>query len=179
MKFLKTVSILGVSASLYYGIRKLTKTEWRGVAAKAGMVAGMIGLSVLPAYAMNEASVRAFGSAISTAANSQNIGQVAQLIDDEAVISLSRQGKAPATLDKDAYLQLLQKSWAGAKNYHYQIELGDVVITGNQAKVQVKTVETWQKDGKSIKLITNSRATLTQTNKDVVLLRAVSQITIE
>lgn len=179
MKLLKTASILGVTASIYYGIKKMAKTSaWHGFASKATMIAGATGLVVMPTYAMSESLVQSFANTLSDAANSQNIGQVSQLIDDEAVISMTRQGKT-STLDKNAYLQLLQKSWAGAKDYRYHIHLGDVIVTGNQAKAQVNTTETWIKDNKRTTLNTNSRATLVQTDKGVVLLRAVSQITIE
>lgn len=177
MKFLNVASVLAVSASLCYGIKKLSKSgAWHGFATKVGVMVGA-GL-VMPAYAMSEPLVQSFAKALGDAANSQNIGRVSALLDDEVVIAMTRQNKT-STLDKNAYLQLLQKSWAGAKNYRYHIHLGDVVISGNQAKVQVITTEIWSKDDKQITLTTTSRATLVHTDKGVVLLRAVSQITIE
>lgn len=178
MRFSKTAGILGLTLGVCYGIKKLTKSSsWHGIAIKAGAMLGAVGLT-MPAYAIQEAQVGDFARTLNSAANSQNIGQVAELIDEGAVISITRQGKT-STLDKNAYLQLLQKNWAGAKNYHYQLQLGDVVISGNQAKVHVSTTETWLKDGQKITLVTSAKATLVHNGKGVVLLRSVAQIHIQ
>jgi hypothetical protein len=130
-----------------------------------------------PAYAISEASVMSFAGAMSAAANNQNIGQISRLIDDNAVISLTRQNKT-TTLDKNGYLQLLQKSWANSTNYQYQMNVSNIVITGHQAIAQVNTTESWVKDGKKITLVSSSRTTLGDVSNNTVMLRSVSQITI-
>ncbi|MDO4451002.1 MAG: hypothetical protein Q4B79_08605 [Moraxella sp.] len=140
----------------------------------------MLGTSVAmvtPAYAISETSVQSFASSMNVAANSQNIGQVSRLIDDNAVISLTRKGNT-ATLDKNSYLQLLQKSWAGTSDYHYHISVNDVIITGNQARATIITTESWVKAGRKTTLVTHSKATLSEVDGKVLLLRAVSQVTV-
>lgn len=137
---------------------------------------------VSPAYAqMNQSLIDSYASAMTTAANSQNIGKIAELLSDDAVISLNRQGKS-ATLDKQAYLELLQKSWTQTKDYRYTIAIDEVVITGDQARAVVTTQETWtKKDGSKSTIMTVSRATLgiNKTPKsNALLLRAVSQVTV-
>ena len=97
---------------------------------------------------------------------------------DEALISLSRRGKT-TSLDKSAYLKLLQDSWSKSTNYSYDISISNIVISGEQAKADVKTVETWVRDGQQRTMSTTSRATLKSDNNNAVLLRAVSQVTIE
>lgn len=130
------------------------------------------------AYAINETQTQNFARLMSVSANQQNIGQIAGLIDDNAVISLTRQNKT-TTLDKNAYLQLLQKGWAESKGYHYHIQVNDVVISGDQAKAQVIITETWtNKDGKKVTLKSNSRATLVQSGNNAILLRMVSQVSV-
>lgn len=133
---------------------------------------------VAPAYAMNESAVQNFASSMNTAANAKNIGLVSKLIDDNAVISLTRKGNT-TTLDKNAYLQLLQKSWVGSSEYRYSIKVSDVVITGNQARANVTTVESWVKDGHRTTFTTHSKATLSNVGGNALLLRAVSQVTVE
>ncbi len=59
------------------------------------------------AAAMTEALVQNYIAAMKSSANSQNVNQVARLVSDDALISLSRKGKS-TSLDKDAYLKLLQ-----------------------------------------------------------------------
>ncbi|MFA9485305.1 MULTISPECIES: hypothetical protein [unclassified Moraxella] len=130
-----------------------------------------------PAHAISESSVQAYASAMSNAANSKNIGQVARLVSNEAIISLTRNGKT-ANLDKNNYLQLLQTSWAKSTNYHYDIAISDIIVSGNQARAQVITTETWLEDGKPVKLITTSRVTLSSVGGSAVLLRSVSQVAI-
>lgn len=163
-------------AGVYYGTKKWLKnpkvTHSLATLGLTGVVAST------PAYAMSESTVMQFASAMKTSANAQNIGQLSRLIDDNAVISITRQGKT-TTLDKNAYLQLLQKSWAGSKNYRYDITISDVVVSGNQAKAQVKTTESWIKNDKKTTLTTVSRTTLQQSGANAVLLRSVSQLTVE
>lgn len=165
-----------ITTGVYYGTKKWLKNP---IITRVFGALGVAGVMVsTPAYAMSESAVQNFAVAMKTSANAQNIGQLSRLIDDEVVISLTRQGKT-ATLDKNGYLQLLQKSWAGAKDYRYDIAISDVVISGNQAKAQVKTTESWIKDNKRTVITTTSRATLQDFGKNVVLLRAVSQVAVE
>lgn len=130
------------------------------------------------AAVMSESLVQNYASAMKSAANSQNISQVARLVSDDALISMSRKGKS-TSLDKDAYLKLLQTSWNQTSNYHYDINIDNIVITGSQAKANVNTVESWVKDGKKVSFLTTSRVTLTLSTGNAVLLRAVSQVTID
>ncbi|GAA0319600.1 hypothetical protein [Psychrobacter aestuarii] len=129
------------------------------------------------AATMTEGLVENYASAMKTAANSQDINRVANLVSDEALISLSRRGKS-TSLDKDGYLNLLQSSWNQTSNYQYDIQVEDVVTSGTQAKANVRTVESWVKDGKQVTFVTSSRVTLTVSTGNAVLLRAVSQVTI-
>lgn len=138
---------------------------------------GATALITSPAYALSESSVQAYANAMNAAANSKNIGQISRLISDEAIIQLTRNGKT-ANLDKNGYLQQLQKSWAKSTNYHYSISISDIVVAGNQARAQVITTETWTEDGRPVKLVTTSRATLSSVGGNAVLLRSVSQVTI-
>lgn len=130
------------------------------------------------AATMTEDLVQNYANSMKSAANSKNIGQVATLVSDDALISLSRKGKS-TSLDKNAYLKLLQNSWNQTSNYRYDISIDNVVTTGSQAKANVKTVESWVKDGKNVSFVTTSRVTLTLSTGNAVLLRAVSQVTID
>ena len=127
---------------------------------------------------MSESLVNSYAAAMKSAANSQNVNRVAQLVSDDALISMSRKGKS-TSLDKDAYLKLIQRSWNQATDYKYDIKVDNIVITGNQAKANVVTTESWVKDGKRSSFLTNSRVTLTLSTGNAILLRAVSQVTID
>lgn len=129
------------------------------------------------AATMTEALVQNYVAAMKSSANSQSINQVARLVSDDALISLSRKGKS-TSLDKDAYLKLLQNSWNDTSNYRYDISVDNIVITGEQAKANVTTNESWIKDGQRVSFVTTSRVTLTLSTGNAVLLRAVSQVTI-
>lgn len=129
------------------------------------------------AATMTEALVKNYAAAMKSSANSQNINQVARLVSDDALISLSRKGKT-TSLDKEAYLKLLQNSWNDTSNYRYDISVDNIVITGGQAKANVITNESWVKDGQQVSFVTTSRVTLTLSTGNAVLLRAVSQVTI-
>lgn len=129
------------------------------------------------AATMNESLVQSYASTMKSAANNQNTDQVARLVSDDALISLSRKGKS-TSLDKDAYLKLLQNSWNQTSNYRYDITIDNIVITGSQAKANVTTVESWVKEGKNVSFVTTSRVTLTLSTGNAVLLRAVSQVAI-
>lgn len=176
--FNKSIKI-GALAATISAIGKLS-----GKSLAQSMSLGLItalGASVFisaPAHALSESSVQSYASAMTQAANSQNIGQISQLIADEAIISVTRAGKT-ANLDKHGYLQLLQKNWAKSKNYRYDIRISDVLVTGNQARAQFIATETWTEDGKSVKIVTTSRATLSQSGANAVLLRSVSQVSID
>lgn len=176
---LTTATLAGVATALWCATKKLGKAGLKNGLSNTGLL-GLLGVATItsPAFAISENSVQDFAVAMKVAANSQNIAQLARLIDDNAVISMTRQKKT-TTLDKNAYLQLLQKSWAGASHYHYDIAISDVVVSGSQARATVKTVEVWVKDGKKTTLTTNARTTLQNGATGAVLLRSVSQITIE
>jgi len=143
-------------------------------------LAAVVGTVAINAQAatMNEGLVQNYAAAMKSAANSKSINQVATLVSDDALISLSRKGKS-TSLDKNAYLKLLQDSWNQTSNYRYDISVDNIVITGSQAKANVKTVESWVKDGKNVSFVTTSRVTLTLSTGNAVLLRAVSQVTID
>ena len=129
------------------------------------------------AATMTEALVQNYATAMKSAANSQSLNQVARLVSDDALISMSRKGKS-TSLDKDAYLKLLQNSWSNTSNYRYDINVDNIVITGDQAKANVTTNESWVKDGQKVSFVTTSRVTLTLSTGNAVLLRAVSQVAI-
>ena len=146
-----------------------------GVAAVVA-IASTVSISA-QAATMTEALVQNYASAMKSSANSRNVSQVARLVSDDALISLSRKGKS-TSLDKDAYLKLLQNSWNDTSNYRYDISVDNIVITGEQAKANVTTSESWVKDGQTVSFVTTSRVTLALSTGNAVLLRAVSQITI-
>jgi len=129
------------------------------------------------AATMTEDLVQNYAVAMKASANSQSINQVSRLVSDDALISLSRKGKS-TSLDKDAYLKLLQNSWNDTSNYRYDISVDNVVITGSQAKANVTTNESWVKNGQQVSFVTTSRVTLTLSTGNAVLLRAVSQVAI-
>lgn len=127
---------------------------------------------------MTERAVQDYAAAMKVAADNKDITQVAALVSNDALISLSRRGKS-TSLDKEAYLQLLQNSWNQTSNYRYEINIDNIVTTGTQAKANVNTTESWVKEGKNVSFVTNSRVTLTLSIGNAVLLRAVSQVTID
>lgn len=146
---------------------------------------GLFGVAILTSFALpahaqvSEQMIMAYAQNMQASANSQNISQVAKLVADDAVISLTRQGKGSSTLNKNTYLDLLQKSWTQAKNYRYEIQVSEIVVAGDQARALVVTKESWtDKDGKPHTLTTNSRATLGSNGKSAVLLRSVSQVSL-
>lgn len=142
-------------------------------------VGALAATTVMSAQAapITQSAVTGYATAMKNAANSQNIAQVATLVSDDALISLSRKGKT-TSLDKDAYLKLLQRSWSQTQNYRYDISISNIVTSGDQAKADVRTVETWTKDGQSVSFVTSSRVTLAAGAGNAILLRAVSQVTI-
>ena len=149
-----------------------------GALAPVAMIAAVSFVATPAQAAINEAAVQNYATQMKQAANSKNVSKVSSLVADEALISLSRRGKT-TSLDKAAYLKLLQDSWSKSTNYSYDISISNIVISGEQAKADVKTVETWIRDGQQRTMSTTSRATLKSDNNNAVLLRAVSQVTIE
>lgn len=146
---------------------------------KLAMVSAIMVASMSTAQAqISEADIQQFANALSQAANQKNVGRIAQLVDNNVLISLSRNGKT-TTLNKDSYLRLLQDNWSKTSNYHYQINISNVIIAGNQAKADIQTIETLTENGKPERLITSSRATFSAPDSGAMLLRAVSQLTIE
>ena len=149
-----------------------------GALAPVAMIAAVSFVATPAQAAINEAAVQNYATQMKQAANSKNVSKVSSLVADEALISLSRRGKT-TSLDKAAYLKLLQDSWSKSTNYSYDISISNIVISGEQAKADVKTVETWVRDGQQRTMSTTSRATLKSDNNNAVLLGAVSQVTIE
>ena len=143
-----------------------------------GLIASVMTMQTASAATLSESAVQQYASRMQQAANSKNISQVSNLVSDDALISMSRKGKT-TSLDKSAYLKLLQDSWAKTDNYRYDISINNIVVSGDQAKADVRTVETWRENGKNTTLTTNSRATLTAGNGNALLLRAVSQVSID
>lgn len=175
----KVVAASMLTAAIRSAIQFTGKSFGKG--ASIGLFIGMIGVQSLittNAYAISEQDVSRYASSMSSAANAQNIAQISRLIADDAIISLSRGGKT-TSLDKEGYLQLLQKSWATSSGYCYRINVADVVVTGNQARAQIVTTENWTQDGRPVTINTASRATFSQVGNHVVLLRSVSQVTID
>ena len=82
-------------------------------------------------------------------------------------------------MDKTSYLSLLQNNWSKASQYRYDIAVTNVVMMGNQAKADVVTTEVLTENGVSMRLVTTSRTTFTETANGLVLSRAICQLTIE
>lgn len=175
MKKFTALFAVGMTLAGVYGSKKWLK---KPMLSKALGVFGVAVMATAPAHAVSEQSMQTYAVSMKASANAQNIGQIGKLIDDNAVISITRQGKT-STLDKNAYLQLLQKAWAGTTDYQYDIFVSDAVVSGEQVRATVSTVESWKKDGQEIVVKTVSKATLVEKGSDVVLLRAVSQIGIK
>lgn len=168
-----TLSALGLGAYLY------KKRSLKGILTPALLALPLVAI-MTPAHAqISQSSVMAYANAMQSAANNQNISQIARLISDNAVISLTRQGKGGGTLTKSEYLDLLQKSWTKTSNYRYSIHIDNIVITGDTARVSVVTKETWVKDGQTHTLTTTSKtATLGLSGNNVVLTRLVAEVAI-
>lgn len=133
---------------------------------------------VASAYAdINQNEVNAYASAMKSAANAKDINRVSGLIADDVIIKLTRNGKS-ATLNKKEYLKRLQSNWQSSDNYKYSITISDVVISGDRAKAKVITNESLTQNGKPVKYITESRATLVDKENKTVLLKSVSQMKI-
>lgn len=177
-KTLLSALAVGIGAYFYnQKKRKSFKTTLQKTTA-AVAISSAVAITA-PAHAqMSESLVMAYAQNMQSAANARNIGQIARLLSDDVVVSLSRQGKGAVTLDKSGYLDLLQKSWTQADNYRYSISVDNIVVTGDTARAQVVTTETWTKDDKNTTLITTSKATLTLNGNNALLMRSVSQVTV-
>ena len=175
----KVVAASMLTAAIRSAIQFTGKSFGKG--ASIGLFIGMIGVQSLittNAYAISEQDVSRYASSMSSAANAQNIAQISRLIADDAIISLSRGGKT-TSLDKEGDEQPPHNSWAPSRGYRYRINVADVVVTGNQARAQIVTTENWTQDGRPVTINTASRATFSQVGNHVVLLRSVSQVTID
>ncbi len=127
--------------------------------------------------AINKNQVNQYAQNMRQAANSQNIGRIAELVSDDAIISLSGNGKK-TSLNKNGYLKLLQRNWNKTSNYKYTIQISNIVIIDDEkASAKVTTKESYLKNGKSFELITKSDAKFSLNNNKVVLLRSVAQVT--
>lgn len=180
-RFLKSTFNAAIITGVLAGASKLSGKNL-SKKMSLGVLIGAIGvqnLLVMPAYAFSQADVASYTKAMNGAANNQNIALISNLIDDDAIIALTRSGKT-TSLNKEGYLQLLQKSWAKAKNYRYQIQVSDVVISGNQARAQANITETWTgQDGQLVTVRTSSRVTLIKSGENATLLRSVAQVTVD
>ncbi len=164
-------------------MKRLWNKRLLALAIKSASVVGLVAVASTIAISaqaatMTDSLVQSYSAAMKSAANSKSISKVANLVSDDALISLSRKGKS-TSLDKDAYLKLLQTGWNQTSNYRYDISIDNIVTTGSQAKANVTTTESWVKEGQSVSFVTNSRVTLSSDNGNAVLLRAVSQVTID
>lgn len=147
--------------------------------AKTTLCLTSAGLLSFSAYAadITQAQVLGYANAMTAAANAKDVDAVASLVTDDAIISITRNGKK-ATLDKPGYLTLLQNSWSDSNQYRYQIKINNIVTTGDQAKANVVTNEVYNKSGSQVTFVTNSRTTFVLQGDKVKLLRAVSQVSI-
>lgn len=143
----------------------------------ATLLLNSLGMRSVQANVSN-AQVTSYAAAMKSAANTNNINSIAQLIADDAVISISRNNKS-WTVGKSDYLKLLEENWQSASNYSYSMDIKNVVLTGSNAKADIHTVEKMVKNGQKVTLITESRATLTEGKSGALLLRSVSQITLK
>lgn len=150
--------------------------------AKTAKMLCLISAGLLPFSAhaadITQAQVLGYANAMTAAANAKNVKAVANLVADDAIISITRNGKK-ATLDKSGYLTLLQNSWSDSNQYRYQIKINNIVTTGEQAKANVVTNEVYNKAGNQVSFVTNSRTTFVLQGDTVKLLRAVSQVSID
>lgn len=127
--------------------------------------------------AIDKNQVNQYAQNMRQAANNQNIGKIADLVSDDAIISLSGNGER-TSLDKNGYLKLLQRSWNKTSNYKYSIQISNIVIIDDdKASAKVTTKESYLKNGKPFQFVTKSDAKFSLSNNNVVLLRSVAQVT--
>ena len=161
--------------------KKIT-TQSTGRQATFYKIALAIGLAVAvnntANAALSEKDVQAFEGRMMAAANAKSMTRVSNLIADDALISISRNGRT-STLDKAGYLKLLQSNWSKTQQYNYTISINNVLLSGNQAKADVMTSEVVNENGKTMRLVTSSRATFNDSGNGAVLSRSISQLTIK
>lgn len=144
------------------------------------LVGAVVGLSLSNAANadITQREIDNFGVAMMAAANAKSTTRVANLVADDALISVSRKGKS-STLNKSNYLNLLQNNWSKASNYGYDIQLNNVVISGSHAKADAITTEVIVENNITTRLVTTSRITFIESENSVLLSRAISQLVIE
>ncbi len=120
------------------------------------------------------ADINKYASAMKQSANNRDLNKVAEMIADDVIIKITRNGKS-ATLNKTEYLKRLQKNWQISNNYSYNIQVSDVIASGDHVKANIITQEVIGNNT----YVTNSRATLSENNNKAVLLKAVSQVTVK
>ncbi|MBP6340763.1 MAG: hypothetical protein KBA00_00145 [Moraxella sp.] len=155
-------------------IRKQVKSKlWLGL-----VMATSLTVPTLANAEITQRDIDNYGTAMAAAANAKSISRVASLVADDALISVSRKGKT-TTLNKSNYLNLLQNNWSKATRYGYDIQLNNVVISGNHAKADAITTEVIVENNVTTRLVTTSRITFAESGNSVLLSRAISQLVIE
>ncbi len=122
--------------------------------------------------------INRYASAMKQSANNRDLNKVADMIADDVIIKITRNGKS-ATLNKSEYLKRLQKNWQISDNYSYNIQVSDIIASGDHIKATIITQEVIGKNGQTATYVTNSRATLAENGNKAVLLKAVSQVTVK
>ena len=155
-------------------IRKQVKSKlWLGL-----VIATSLTVPTLANAEITQRDIDNYGTAMAAAANAKSISRVASLVADDALISVSRKGKT-TTLNKSNYLNLLQNNWSKATRYGYDIQLNNVVFSGNHAKADAITTEVIVENNLTTRLVTTSRITFAESGNSVLLSRAISQLVIE
>ncbi|MBS9779990.1 MAG: hypothetical protein KGV51_05115 [Moraxellaceae bacterium] len=115
-----------------------------------------------------------YASVMKQSANNRDLNKIADMIADDVIIKITRNGKS-ATLNKIEYLKRLQQNWQSANNYSYNIQVSDIISSGDHIKANITTQEVIGNNT----YVTQSRATLTENNNKAVLLKAVSQVSVK
>ncbi len=118
--------------------------------------------------------INRYASVMKQSANNKDLNKIADMIADDVIIKITRNGKS-ATLNKTEYLKRLQQNWQSANNYSYNIQVSDIITSGDHIKANITTQEVIGNNT----YVTNSRATLTENNNKAVLLKAVSQVSVK
>ncbi len=122
--------------------------------------------------------VSRYATAMKQSANSRDINKIADMIADDVIIKITRNGKS-ATLNKSGYLRRLQRNWQISDNYSYNIQISNIIASGDHIKATIITQEVIGKNGEQATYVTHSRATLAENNNKAVLLKAVSQVSVK
>ncbi len=120
------------------------------------------------------ADINKYASVMKQSANNKDLNKIADMIADDVIIKITRNGKS-ATLNKAEYLKRLQKNWQAGDNYSYNIQVSNIIASGDHIKANIITQEVIGNNT----YVTNSRATLSESNNKAVLLKAVSQVTVK